>query len=310
MGAPELSWIAWSASARKTASFSSAVDAKPFDVFVFHVGPLQLVGTKTPARRWPATGAPLHKGCLIEPVMIAGALEQVQLNGPEYQVSYFPLNPEEISVAFRAADVTCDLLFPLRRLVTGRETAQPPAYWDGRASNPDSLDGDEVVLREAVAELLAERLTGGQVVYDPACSSGAFLAFLKQRFPGIRAVGQDRSAAMIAIARTRVDECHLGDSLRPLCRLETADVVICRHLNLDVVTSDEAKGLFCAAARALRPEGWMIVLGHTPVLVSSVWMEAQGFQALARCDFTPSRHAVFQLYLLRRSPAKHLRPGL
>jgi isonocardicin synthase len=236
--------------------------------------------------------------------MIAGALEYVHLDGSEYHVHYLPMCPDEIAIVFRAADATCELHYPLKRVVKGRETAQPPEYWDGRAVNPDSMDADEVVLREAAAATLVGKLVDGKVIYDPACSSGAFLAFLKQRFPGVRAVGQDRSAAMVAIARARMDECYLGDSSQPRCGPAAADVVVCRHLNLDVVTSDEAKALFGTAAQVLRPGGWMIILGHTPVLLSSAWMEAQGFEVLVRCGFTPSRHAAFQFYLLRRPAAK------
>jgi isonocardicin synthase len=284
-------------------TFSVAKHAKPYDVFVFHVGAQSLVGRKAPARIAARPDAPRRKGCLVEPAMIFGLLTGVETRAERYVVGYRPLPRAAIDAAFRAADASCDLVYPLRRLAGGRETAQPPAYWDARAADPDTLDAAEEVLRDVVCEALAGHVAPGAVIYDPACSSGAFLSHLARRFPGVRTLGQDRSPAMVAVARNRVHQVTVGDSVALACAPGTVDVVVCRHLNLDVVTSREARALFLAAASALRPGGLIVVVGHTPILVRSRWMEAQGFEILTRCGFTPGRHAVMQLYMMRRRVA-------
>lgn len=274
---------------------------KPYDVFVFRIGALALVGQKVAARRSPEVPAPRFKGCLIEPSMIRGTLDGFENCGATYRIRFHPLDENAAAAAFAAADESCELYYPLRRLRDGRETTQPPSYWDDRAAQPEILDVPEAILRDAVCDALIGHLPARATVYDPACSSGAFLAALKSRWPDIRTVGQDRSAAMVAVASQRVDEVHVGDSRHSVCPPRSVDLVICRHLNLDVVTSYQAKTLFRSAAGALRPGGLMVVIGHTPILLAGAWMEAQGFQALARCGFTPSRHATHQLYVLRAS---------
>lgn len=277
-----------------------AKDHKPFDVFVLCVGSIGLVGRKTEARIEPTPDALRHKGCLVEPSMMLGRLIRMRSDGDHYLVDYEPLSSQLIAALYAAADESCELLFPLSRRIAGRERAQPPEYWDARAKDFDRLDADESVLRQVVCDALAEDIAPEAVVYDPACSSGAFLAHLKGRFPSIHTVGQDRSAAMLDIARARVDEVYQGDSIISACRPGRADVVVCRHLNLDVVTSPEAKRLFVSAARSLRKGGIMVVVGHTPVLLRGEWMRRRGFTSLASCGFTPRRHAVLQLYVLRR----------
>jgi isonocardicin synthase len=279
-------------------------DEKPFDIFVLSVGGEDWVGRKRPARVSPGPGAPRRKGCLVEPSMILGRLVRTAPTAHgHYLVAYAAAEPGEAEEAFRRIDGRSELSYPLLRLRNGAEVAQPPEFWDRNAEDSALLDADESLLREEVCRRLDGAIPPDAVIYDPACSSGAFLARLLRQFPRARAIGQDRSARMAALARDRIAEVHLGDSLRPACAPGSADVVLCRHLNVDVVVSGDAPELFRAAAGTLRPGGLMVVLGHTPVLLRGAWMEAEGFEAVTRCALTPSGHAAFQLYILRRRGA-------
>ncbi|MFB6453971.1 class I SAM-dependent methyltransferase [Chitinophaga sp. Hz27] len=272
---------------------------KPFDIFLINTGDISLVGQKSPARI-NMESEQLRKCCLVEPHMIKGALHSIEMLQEGYEVKYKIMQPAEIAAVFSNMSPLDELSYPLRRLVNGGETAQPMEYWENCAGNPSTLDGDEQVVREAMNTLLNGSLQAGMTVYDPACSTGAFLAYLKTIAPGIKTVGQDINPAMVEIAKGKVDEVHLGDSSAPACMDNTADIVICRHLNLDVVTSDVAKELFLSASRTLKTNGLMIVLGHTPILLTSAWMELQGYTALNRSMLTTSGHAAFQLYLFKK----------
>jgi isonocardicin synthase len=275
-------------------------DEKPYDVFVLDLGDRRIVGLKTPARVAPFPGAPLQKGCLIEPSMALGHLDRIETGAETYIVTYQPLSDTETAAAFQSIGPDTELLYPLRRLADGHETAQPPAYWDSRTADIDIFDTAEHIVRDVVADILDPHIRPNDLVYDPACSSGAFLGHLKLRYPAIRTLGQDRSAKMVEIARRRVDTVVLGDCITPACGVGEADVVVCRHLNLDVVTSREAEDLFRAAASAVRSNGLMLVLGHTPILLRSAWMETQGLTMLQRCAFTRDKHAILQLYVMRK----------
>ena len=284
-------------------SIQVGYNEKPFDIFILSTGGRKLIGRKTPARIHPDDEVNRKKCCLVEAQMILGELLSVDENSEGYHLRYRNLSSEEKDELFAALAPLDDLAYPLRRRIDGRETAQPQDYWTDRAREPFSLDDDEIILRTAVRQLLALHLAKGTIVYDPACSSGTFLADLQHHHPHIHTIGQDLNEGMIDYARSRIDEAYLGNSLQPACGKERADIVLCRHLNLDVVTSDIAQQLFGAAAFSLRPGGLMVVIGHTPVLTDAAWMEAQGFTIVNRLGLTPSGHAAFQLYMLQKGEA-------
>ncbi|KIO77843.1 hypothetical protein TH53_06810 [Pedobacter lusitanus] len=270
---------------------------KPFDIFLLKLDNLHLVGRKTPARINIADEKSRRKSCLVEPDMLFGKLIKFAELTEGYEIIYQKLPDEVIQDKFALISPLDELIYPLKRLIDGQEVAQPEEYWNNCATDVSLLDDDEIFLREMTGNILMEYLVPGSIVYDPACSTGAFLAHLKKISPEICTVGQDLNPNMIAIAKERVDKVCAGNSLIPVCSEKSVDVVICRHLNLDVVTSEVAKELFLAAAESLKIGGVMVVIGHTPILITSAWMEEQGFNVLRRNCVTPYAHAVFQLYL-------------
>jgi isonocardicin synthase len=278
-----------------------SISKKPFDIFTLHLNNAVIIGKKTPARLYPEKDSIRKKCCMIENTMILGWLKNVTRVGDNYQINFTPTDTLENKTIFNQIDLLTNLSYPLLRYVEGKETKQSYEYWEKQAVNPKQLDKDEEEIRRAVIAHLVKFLNPGHVVYDPACSTGTFLSSIKEAFPEVITIGQDINAQMIEIAKSKVDQVFLGDSSNPACAPDSVDVVICRHLNLDVVTSKEAKLLFTKISKILKLEGIMIVIGHTPILLQCDWMENQGFKVLNRTARSSEGHAIFQLYILQKA---------
>ncbi len=283
--------------------FESATEGKPYDLFVLRHGERRLVGRKTEAA-YPDPGSGQRlKSCLVEEDMLLGVVEHEEISEEGVTVHYRPLSPEQRRAAFAAAvqDRLSDLSYPYAPLTRGRPvTSTAPAGWMFTPERARLLDHQEIVLRAAAAQWLARSGIVSGTAYDAACSTGAFLAAAGAAVPGLRTVGQDLSAEMTGHAAKVLDEVHHGDSIRPGVPPGSADVVFCRHLNIFVVDQDHARDLFLAAAGACRLGGRIVVLGHTPVLLPSAWFEELGLHVEQRTGATPSGHALFQFYVLRK----------
>ncbi|WP_216207493.1 methyltransferase domain-containing protein [Amycolatopsis aidingensis] len=284
-------------------------EGKPYDLFFLSVRGMRLLGRKTeaafPGPDRPGLPAERLKCGLVEAHMLLGVAEREQVAEDHVAVFYRPLAESEKAELFAeaVADPMADLYHPYAQLGDRiRAAAETEAGgWEVTEELVRELDHAESVLREYVPERLARLgFDGGGRAYDAACSTGAFLAAVGSRFPAIRTIGQDLSAEMVAHARSRVDEVHCGDSISPAIPEGEADLVICRHLNAFVVGTRQAHELFAAAASRCRPGGYLVLLGHTPILISSQWCEMSGLRVLQRSAATPSGHALFQCYILRR----------
>lgn len=285
-------------------------EGKPYDLFFLSVRGRRLVGRKSEAA-FPGPDradqpAERLKCCLVEPHMLLGVAEREQVGEDHVAVFYRPLAEAEKSALWAEAvtDPLTDLYYPYAqigdrvRVAVGAEANG----WEATRERVRELDHAESVLRDYVPRRLAQLGFDGAVAYDAACSTGAFLAAVKRHFPAIRTIGQDLSAGMVGYARSRVDQVHLGDSIRPAIPERSADLVICRHLNAFVVGTRQAHELFAAAVSRCRTGGYVVLLGHTPLLISSEWCEMSGLRVVQRSAATPAGHALFQCYILQPTP--------
>ncbi|APU15021.1 MULTISPECIES: class I SAM-dependent methyltransferase [Actinoalloteichus] len=288
------------------------VEGRPYDLFYLSSAGRRLVGRKTEAAYpGPDLGdGPVErlKGCLVEPGMLLGIVEREQVAEDHVAVFHRPLDEAEKAALFAeaAADPLTDLYYPFAQLGdrVREAAATEEGGWEVTEEFVAELDHAESVLRDYVPQRLAELGFLGGIAYDAACSTGAFLSAVGRRFPDVRTVGQDLSAAMVEHARSRVDEVHCGDSIRPAIPAGSADLVVCRHLNAFVVGTDQAHDLLAAAVSRCRDGGLIVLLGHTPILISTQWCEMAGLEVVQRSAATPSGHALFQCYVLRKGGSR------
>jgi isonocardicin synthase len=278
-------------------------DEKPFDLFIARAGWVRWVGCKTPAPLREA-GPPV-KSCLIDASMIHGLLEQVQVSSAGVTIYLRPANEQESVEAFHqlVSSPENDIQYPFTRIdIDGRldEPVTTSDYWVPTPERVRELDDAEAPLRAHTVEVLRRYGIGGGRVFDPACSTGAFLVNVREHFPAAWTIGQDQSDAMLKYAGPHLDEVHHGDSVLPRVPPASIDVLALRFLNVDVVPTQRALQLFDACARTVAPGGLVLVMGHTPVLVPSAYFEESGFQVLGRHGVTPGGRAAFQFYVLRK----------
>jgi isonocardicin synthase len=299
-----LAALAAEVSARRPRRLFEQLSDKPYDLFVARTGHLRWAGRKRPAPVVP--GLEAIKSCLVTAEMIEGLLDQVQVGAAGVTVYLRPLDDAQRAAAFAAltSSPLNDIQFPFGRLSPDglTEPVSPPDYWTPTPERVRELDLAETPLRHHAVGVLRRHGIGGGRVFDPACSTGAFLAHLGRHLPGTWTIGQDLSAPMIDFARGRVDEARCGDSIRPAVAPGSVDVLVLRHLNVDVVTTEYAHALFDACVRCVTPRGLVLVTGHTPVLIASAYFEQAGLTIVERLGVTPGGGAVFPFYVLRNEP--------
>ena len=140
---------------------------------------------------------------------------------------------------------------------------QAAAYFAERATDWDSirkLHAPEERVEAALVELIGNRPF--RALLDLGTGTGRMLELLAPR--AVRAVGVDQSAAMLAIARSRIDQCGLrnvslrqGDIYAPPSERNAYDLVVI-HQVLHFL-DDPARAL-TEAARALAPGGRLVVV--------------------------------------------------
>jgi isonocardicin synthase len=292
---------------RPPVQLHSSHDEKPFDLFVARVGWMRWVGRKV-AAPLRSGGRPV-KSCLINASMIHGLLDEIQVSSGGVTLYIRPATDEERVEVFThlASSPLNDIQYPFTRIFVDGQIGEPasaPDYWIPSPKRVQELDEAEAPLRDHTTHVLERYGIGGGRVFDPACSTGTFLAHVQEHFPQAWTIGQDLSTAMVEFARRRVDEVHHGDSIAPRVAAASADVLILRFLNVDVVSTQRAHLLFDACVRTVAPGGLVLVAGHTPILIPSAYFEQSGFKVLERLGVTPGgERAAFQFYVLRRDGA-------
>ncbi len=244
---------------------------------------------------------------IIEPDMLFGRLGHLHWSNEGVECSFLTASATEKHRVFARALTRAgnELYFPFPVLETsGQEFTCPADYWQCNPSLASRLDAEEEHFRQHCIRILKTLTRPGATLYDPACSTGTFIASLATALPGRRCVGADCSASMIrhASARHRAPglEFYLMDATRGAVAGLTCDVLILRFLNAEVVTRATATRLLVHLCNCLNPGAKIIVFGHTPVLPDIPLMARQlGLTLLSCVAARPGRTELFQFYLLQ-----------
>lgn len=279
------------------------VAGEPARVFTFRVDERWYVGYKTLSDYFVYHDTP---GLLCSRVywhQVLGLLDTFRASDTDVRVTFSPLDEAARREAFGAISPTTPIVHPFATHgERGFEETSSPDGWPITEERAAFLNVAEEHLRRYTRDLFAPKfseLTEGITAYDPACSTGHFLADFARINPArIRTVGQDLSRQMADYARARLDEAHDGDAASPVPRPGTVDILFCRFLNSEVVSTHRAREILPRLVATLREGGTMVMLGHSPVLLDVLDLRAAGLQVLqttARQD-----DYVFQCYVCRK----------
>lgn len=251
-------------------------------------------------QRWQASS-------VLKPTMLLGPHVQSQWSNEGLSICFRPVSPEAKAAFFESAlagpDSEIQFPFPLLD-ADGQEAVCPPRFWHCNDGLAVQLDAEEQHLREHCAGLLQTSVAAGSLIYDPACSTGRFIAHLAHSLSDCRFLGTDRSASMIEHAKhwhaaTPV-EFRLLDAGDAYASGVRCDVLILRFLNAEVLTRQQAQTLFESLIGCVEPGGTVLVFGHTPVLLAVNWLAAQfGLRLESSVAARPGQMELFQFYRLR-----------
>ncbi|CAH2934411.1 MAG: hypothetical protein CPSOU_6544 [uncultured Paraburkholderia sp.] len=239
---------------------------------------------------------------IVEPGMLLGKLKKTRADSD--CVNFNVDIPREdgwkdsvFEAAFHSAG--WDLHFPYPPLdENGTAFVCPAAFWETCADDPARLDQEESHFREHTVNMLGEWVKPGAIIYDPACSTGAFLGYVMARCPNYDYVASDASDRMIAMARGRLPHAFVADTQDSRQLFSGCDVVICRFLNHEVMSGSEAEVALTNVASCCKANGKVIVFGHTPVALDLPRaMEKMGAKAVSALGKSVSPYGIFQYYV-------------
>lgn len=248
-------------------------------------------------------------GSRLLPATLLGPLHRARLFEGVLCLHHGVLDPAEKSEVFFQATQTpgATIHFPFPVMDSaGTEQIAPLSFWDDTKRLAQALDYQEKHFRQHSLAVLKERLKPGDVIYDPACSTGTFIAHLARGMPAMRCIGSDICPAMIEHASNRhsLDNLHFTatEAASPCLAADGCDVLILRFLNAEVMPRQQAIDLFHHLARLVRGGGLLILFGHTPVLFP-VELEAQrlGLSVVGCLAQCPETQALFQFFILERA---------
>lgn len=231
---------------------------------------------------------------------ILGLMDSVRMSGSDARIVFRPLGEAARRAAFDAITPLTELVHPFgKQRSHGLEKTGPPDGWLVSDERAAFLALGEEHIRRYTRELFGPRFTNlaaDVLAFDPACSTGHFLAEFASLNPArIRTVGQDLSEQMVSYAKGRLDQVHHGDAIHPAVAPSSVDILFCRFLNSEVVSTAQARQILPNLVSCLRPGGQLVVIGHSPVLVDVFDLADAGLrvrQTVARAeDF------LFQYYV-------------
>ncbi|QUQ62804.1 class I SAM-dependent methyltransferase [Kutzneria sp. CA-103260] len=270
----------------------------PERLFLFRLGDVWLVGSKTISDLVVEHGLPGLFCSRVHWHNVLGPLTSVRTSDTGVQVGFRPLDEAARRAAFDAITPETELIHPFpKHRVPGQEVIAEG--WEVNDHEAALLNLGEEHIRRYTLERFGPRfahLTTDVVAYDPACSTGRFLADFASLNPErIRTVGQDLSPEMVEYAGAHLERVHVGDALTPAVAPLSVDIMFVRFLNNEVVSTAQARQILPRLAFCLKPGGTMVLLGHSPLLVDATDLTGAGLtvtQTVARQD-----GHVFQYYV-------------
>lgn len=281
----------------------------PERLFLFRLGDVWHVGYKTISDFVVDHGMP---GVFCSRVYwhnVMGPLTSLRTSVSDVRIGFRPLDEARRRAAFEAITPMTELVHPFaKQREPGQELAGSADGWEVDEQEAALLNLGEQHIRRYTRDKFGPRftdLTADVVAYDPACSTGRFLADFAGLNPArIRTVGQDLSQEMVDWAGAHLEQVHHGDAMQPAVAPFSVDIMFNRFLNCEVVTTEQARQILPRLALTLKPGGTMVVLGHSPVLLDAADLTGIGLQlrqTVARQD-----DYVFQYYVCE---ARRLRSG-
>lgn len=240
--------------------------------------------------------------------MLLGIYSGLDEKNDKIYVTYFPLKNGEKLFAFDLVkdDADIELSFPLVTTADLTVMSTWMDFWPNRSQNwPKErliqfLSDTEPHLRKYSEQVLKKMKKDKFTIYDPACSTGEYLKYIKEKFKKAYTIGHDIDENMIKIAKNFVDECTCCNAEYSPIVKESIDILVLRFLNYSVVNSKTAERLFEILLTTVKKDGIIICFGHTPILLNAVFFKQYNLEVIGKIGYEESTNSIFQFYVIIR----------
>ncbi|WP_414170593.1 class I SAM-dependent methyltransferase [Streptoverticillium reticulum] len=270
--------------------------------FILRVGDVRWLGRKRLERT--ASGRNTLSS-VLRPEMLLGAYHDFQFGERGVAFECWPRPDADKREAFRCASGMPDseITFPFP-LLDDRwcEPTCSTEHWSANEGLADRLDEDEQHFRDISAKFLDGKVSSGDVIYDPACSTGTYIRELGKVFPQARCIGSDLAHGMTRRASAHGTSVFVADALLPPLADRSVHVLVIRFLNSEVLKSADTVGIFKSLCRTLAAGGYVLVFGHTPIVAPVRHLAQEAGMDVLTCTAARGDGELFQFYVLKSRP--------
>ena len=278
----------------------------PQNLFFFTIDNAAFVGRKTLSKHY-LKGDLLETHCTeIDPHMILGKLldDHISEEGVHLYYRKMTRNEKNSAIAKLIENNFINISYKYVYFYENKrsEISSPIDGWKLNPIWAENLSKGENIIRSFINNIfLRDFDLNNKIVYDPACSNGKFLSEIKKNYPNCYTLGQDLSKSMTEFARDKVDEVHCLDAKFSPRKGRFADFIFIRFLNSEVVTRENAKRLYKNIIRRVNKGGYIVILGHTPILLSLYDMVSSDHKIIRTNAYSLESQSVFQCYVIKCS---------
>ncbi|SUY47133.1 Uncharacterised protein [Clostridium putrefaciens] len=240
--------------------------------------------------------------------MLLGIFKEIKIENNKVTATYYPFEQGEKKYAFHRIkeDVNVEVTYPIVLNQDQETMLKWEDVWEQRSKEKTEeqlvkfLSDTEPHLRKYTQKVLRDNQKVSFKIYDPACSTGKFLEYVKEKFNGAYTIGHDMDENMVRMSKDKVDESACCNAFDSAISQESVDILVLRFLNYAVVNRLEAKELFEKLISTVRNGGMIICFGHTPVLLNTSLFESFGVKVIGKIGYDQSTDSIFQYYVMER----------
>ena len=237
--------------------------------------------------------------------MILGVLYNVDYRNRKINLMYYPFTQDEKKFVFEnirknKKNFFIDYPFRFRYFNTNEEQTSDNLNWDVDEKLAKYLSIGESHIRNFAKENLMQNNINPKVIYDPACSTGEFLKDLKEIFPDSTTIGHDLNESMVKYSKKNVDKSFCCDANNSPIMDKSVDLLVLRFLNGGVVDSVSAKKLFDKLIKKVVDDGYILCIGHTPILIPKTHFDEQNLSLIDTIGYDEKSDSIFQYYLAKK----------
>ena len=289
---------------RKVKTFIEWDFNMPQTIFFIYLGDLIICGRKVMSELYREGKLKSINCSKITYNMILGYLKNYSYNSRKIILKYIPLNNEEKIEIFKrivkSRTAYIDYPFRFKFFDSNLEQTSNDLSWKVDDKIANYLSIGEKHHRDYTRRIIKRYVDNPKIIYDPACSTGEFLYNLKKIYPNSITIGHDLDPSMVDYSKKYVDESLCCDAFDSPIKNDSVDLLVLRFLNGGVLSTEDAKKLFKKLINKVKKDGYILCIGHTPILLSHDDFISLNLNVKKSIGYDKNTNSIFQYYLVQK----------